>query len=204
MVPFTSRGGLQLLEHVLELNPRQVTVVSVDWNRFSERFRVHSQAPFLSEVIRAGQRTPERNALQDRLKDAPAGQRHALVLAYLCEEAAHVLGFASPASLDPKRPLNELGLDSLMAVELRNTLGMALGQNLPATLLFNYPSLEALAGYLSRDVLGLEPQPEAGPEPSAEEDEREASVTMLEQLSDEEVEALLTRKLDVLDEQKVR
>jgi hypothetical protein len=81
---------------------------------------------------------------------------------------------------------------------------MALGQNLPATLLFNYPSLDALAGYLSRDVLGLEPQPEAGPEPSVEEDEREASVAMLEQLSDEEVEALLTRKLDVLDEQKVR
>ncbi len=58
--------------------------------------------------------------------------------------------------LPNNKPLNELGLDSLMAIELCNGLGNALGRTLPATLLYDYPTVEVLARYLSRSVLGLE------------------------------------------------
>ena len=56
-------------------------------------------------------------------------------------------------------PFLQLGLDSLMAVELRNALAEALGRTLPATLLFKYPTLEALGDF----VLSQVPQPTAEP-----------------------------------------
>ena len=65
--------------------------------------------------------------------------------------------------IDPQQPLSEAGLDSLMAVELRDTIGRAVGRVLPATLLFDYPTLDALAHYLHREVVNLEPEPEAKP-----------------------------------------
>jgi acyl carrier protein len=80
------------------------------------------------------------------MREATADEREPLLLSFLQAEASRVLGFGASHAVNPRQPLNELGLDSLMAVELRNTLRMALGINLPATLLFNYPTLEALAG----------------------------------------------------------
>ena len=54
-----------------------------------------------------------------------------------------------------RQPLNELGLDSLMAVELRNVLGRRVGRTLPATLLFDYPTIEALSDISAERLLGM-------------------------------------------------
>ncbi len=80
--------------------------------------------------------------------------------AFVREHALRALGVDPAKPIDPRTPLGDLGLDSLLAVELRNTLGRALGASLPATLLFDYPSIETLAAYLLNDVLQLA-QPEA-------------------------------------------
>ena len=57
---------------------------------------------------------------------------------------------------DPRRTLNELGFDSLTAVEFCNRVGRSIGQHLNPAVLFDYPTLESLAGYVVRDVLHLE------------------------------------------------
>src|SRR4029079_1445493 len=56
-------------------------------------------------------------------------------------------------TINVQQPLSELGLDSLMALELRNALSKGFGHDLPATLLFYQPTIAALADYMGREVL---------------------------------------------------
>uniref|UniRef100_UPI00357158D1 SDR family NAD(P)-dependent oxidoreductase n=1 Tax=Dactylosporangium sucinum TaxID=1424081 RepID=UPI00357158D1 len=76
-------------------------------------------------------------------------ERTAALAALVSGQVAAVLGFSSAASLPQDRAFTELGFDSLTAVELRNGLAGAVGLRLPATLVFDYPSVDALAGYLA-------------------------------------------------------
>jgi polyketide synthase 12 len=61
-----------------------------------------------------------------------------------------------PHAIDPAKPFRDLGFDSLTAVELRNQLSTATGLQLPATVIFNYPTPEALATYLRARTIGQE------------------------------------------------
>lgn len=107
------------------------------------------------------------------------------------ERALKALGVDPARAVDPRTPLGELGLDSLLAVELRNTLGSALGQTLSATLLFDYPTIDTLTDYLLNDV--IQPPAPAAPEAVAVE-EPASMVDAIEDLSDEEVDRLLAQR----------
>uniref|UniRef100_UPI0005849366 phosphopantetheine-binding protein n=1 Tax=Nocardia testacea TaxID=248551 RepID=UPI0005849366 len=87
-------------------------------------------------------------ALAARLSAVPEEQRDRVVLEVVREHAAGVLGYPDAAALDPETPFQELGFDSLAAVELRNRLAEAAGVTLPYALVFNYPTAVAVAGML--------------------------------------------------------
>ncbi len=89
----------------------------------------------------------------DRLASLPAQERDAWVLDFVRTEISAVFGLSGPAAVAAERPLKELGLDSLSAVELRNRLVKATGQKLPATLLFDFPTAAAVTGRLLRDFV---------------------------------------------------
>ncbi len=104
---------------------------------------------------------------------------------------------------DPRRSLNELGFDSLTGVEFANRVGRSIGQALNPALLFDYPTLEKLAGYVVRDVFQLESSaaPEAEAEREAEKavDEiQEQALAEVENMSEEEMDALVAEQLTKL------
>ncbi|MFD0746779.1 SDR family NAD(P)-dependent oxidoreductase [Phytohabitans flavus] len=83
----------------------------------------------------------------------PAQQQEHLLTVVRTHTAA-ILGHAGPDTIPPEQSFNNLGLDSLTAVELRNALNSTTGQRLPATLIFDYPNPSALAEYLRNLVVG--------------------------------------------------
>jgi acyl carrier protein len=84
-------------------------------------------------------------------------EREEVVLKTVRAEVARVLSMGSAEAVVKDRPLKEVGLDSLMAVELRNALAKRVGKTLPATLAFNYPTPAAIAEYLGH-VMTSEPE----------------------------------------------
>ncbi|MDI1475027.1 type I polyketide synthase [Polyangium sp. y55x31] len=83
--------------------------------------------------------------LREKLDKLPTAERRAALIEMVREEVAERLGLGSPGDVPLQRPFLELGLNSLMAVEIRQRLGARIGISLPATLLFDAPTADKLA-----------------------------------------------------------
>ncbi len=194
----TPEEGMKALQTLLE-NPSvaQAAVLSIRWDAYLRSISSSFFADIAGQhrVQRASEAKQESGFLQE-FNSLPPARQQQMLRTFLREQARLVLGLDASETIDLNQPLRELGLDSLIAVELRNLLGSSLKAELPATLLFDYPTITALANYLFSEVLQKAngKQNEAALKPAAQ---TVASTELnIEDLSDAEAEALLLAELE--------
>ena len=122
-------AGCLVFDEVLRRDRPQVAVLPVQWSVFRQQYRAGRVPTFLTDMVVAASplsavegRSEALPALVGNLTDARPEQRQAQLIAHLHAHVVRVLGFEPGETVDPSKPLSELGLDSLMAVELRNRL----------------------------------------------------------------------------------
>ncbi len=164
MIPFAATAGMAALAAAAGFDDAYLAPMLVDFRALRGS---GAARPFLAEVTSeaaaAGVQQPSAGSLREELLAAPRARRQALVAARVRAQALRTLGLPADFPLDARRGLRDVGLDSLMAVELRNALQQMAGTNLAATLLFDYPTVEDLARHLGE----LLARPEGGADVAA-------------------------------------
>jgi len=169
VVPLELDEGMALLDAALDRPQPVVLALKLDRAALvrAASEQVAGLPALLAHLVRPAQRAgraddaarPTSSLLAQRLARLPDAARAAAVVSAVRTELAAVLGLPGPDAVPVDRPLKELGLDSLMAVEARNRLAAAIGHKLPASLLFDYPTPTALAGFLRKAIAPARDQP---------------------------------------------
>ncbi|HEV2639826.1 MAG TPA: type I polyketide synthase [Actinocrinis sp.] len=151
VVPFTGTTGMAAFDAALRAAPALLVPVIT-----APPGSAVDVSPMLAGVVRPARRSAAAAAsgpaLAERLRALPAERRADAVVEYVRAEVATVLGHASADRIDPQRLFGELGFDSLTAVELRNRLGAAGAVRLSSTVVFDYPTVTALAEHLLEQI----------------------------------------------------
>ncbi|MGA8528329.1 MAG: SDR family NAD(P)-dependent oxidoreductase, partial [Acidobacteriaceae bacterium] len=147
---FSASEALQALGEAIRSQPVQVMAIPVNWKAFAE-FHGGRSAPlfrdFVAQASAAEQRS-SKSEISSRLLEAASAEERAEVLeAWLQETLGRVLKLAA-RKIDLDRPMGTMGLDSLMGIEFVRRLSGALEIPVPATVVFNYPTIRLLARQL--------------------------------------------------------
>ncbi|OSC57024.1 beta-ketoacyl synthase, partial [Streptomyces sp. 4F] len=157
MPELTPEQGTALFDAALASGEPNVLPVRLDLAALREQGDPH---PMMRGLVRGRRRRSAAGGsaatagLVQRLEALAAEERREVLLDLVRGQIAVVLGHAGVQTVDPTRAFQDLGFDSLTAVELRNRLGKATGLRLPATVVFDYPTAHALVGYLLDELFG--------------------------------------------------
>jgi acyl carrier protein len=147
----SSEQGLELFDAGLLSDRSLLIPMSVDGGALRAHARSGMVPAFLRGLVRvpsARRRAGSEVSLSQRLASVDPAERESFVLGLVQSEIATVLGHATQSTLDPMKTFQDLGFDSLTAIELRNRLNSITSLRLPATLIFDYPTPTALAKHL--------------------------------------------------------
>lgn len=216
LLPMPADAALAALGGLLGEQKGHAIVAAIDWERLRTLHETRRPRPMLSSLgrvardsaapveARPGAAPTEDPAatLRARLDGAPEGTRREILRDFVAAEAAAVMGQGGGEDVPRDRGLFEMGMDSLMSVDLRRRLERGSGLTLPATITFNHPSVAALADALSAHFGAVPPRPagkadqaaKAPPQPAR----KSAPAADLDTLTDDEVAARLRERLEAL------
>ncbi|MFJ6769990.1 type I polyketide synthase, partial [Kitasatospora sp. NPDC091257] len=157
------RLALAALDRAVDRDETTVVVADVDWTTFTASFTSARPSPLLADLpgprtAAAAAGTDGAAALSGRIAALSAAERERETLAVVRAEVAAVLGHADPSGLETGRTFKDLGFDSLTAVELGKRLAAGTGTPVPATAVFDHPTIGEMTRYL---VGGLDSGPAA-------------------------------------------
>ncbi|MEU6867448.1 SDR family NAD(P)-dependent oxidoreductase [Streptomyces sp. NPDC046876] len=165
---FTPEEGIALLQRLLDTSATQVTVLAADWDRWRAAYPDAARDPLLSELlgsVPAPALVPEPEpaapvvaAPVTPLAAPTEGPRD--VQSFLVERVAKVLALPTDR-LSTRKPLNRLGMDSLMATEVRSQIQREFGVVVPLAKLLSGQSITDLADFVSAE--GVAALPESAP-----------------------------------------
>ncbi len=224
LLPMSTRDALGALGRLLaapaDMRSPQAIVADIDWSVLRPLLESRRGRPLLSQLGTARAATVEARSsvaagpsLAERLAATPEALRRDVLVEFVQREVSEVLSLGRDAAVPIATGLFDLGMDSLMSVELKRRLERGAGRALPSTLTFNYPSIEALARFLelqlgadsANRVVGSATPGSAGATPTIPTAATTRShgdapaVTSdgeLDALSDEELEARLLARLE--------
>jgi acyl transferase domain-containing protein len=211
--PMLSAPALAALEQAILSGESRVSIANIAWAAYREQFPAGSSARaffdgYLPNAAAFGnklgqaQPTPVSSGMDEiaEIRAAARTERGPRMEAFVRACARKVLGLSAGRPLPGETPLQDLGLDSLMALELRNVLAQAAGRPLSAALLFDYPGIRGLSQYL---LALLMPETKEAENTGSMVKERHAAEAAsfgdeldLSAMSDAEAEELLLAELD--------
>jgi acyl transferase domain-containing protein/acyl carrier protein len=159
LTSFPPDKGIELLEQAMSSGRPQVTAVNADWRVYLNSGMVQADRPFFEKVDLPEDAGPVLAASVVRLKtlleDSPVDGRLNIIKMYLNDQVVDVLGLNPGFLLRDDQPFSEHGLDSLMAVQLKNELQAATGLTLPPNFLFEYRNLTEASTFLDAMLVGV-------------------------------------------------
>ncbi|NEP88099.1 MAG: hypothetical protein F6K18_15380, partial [Okeania sp. SIO2C2] len=143
---------LETLELLMSSSDVEVGVVPIDWSGMQERV---AQWRFLADwqekTTAIAKKETQDNYLLEQLKLVSQSEREKILIAHLQNEAAQVLALKNHI-IDIHKPLNEMGLDSLMSIELRNRIQSELEVDIPITKFMEGITIAALSNELNGKI----------------------------------------------------
>jgi myxalamid-type polyketide synthase MxaB len=193
--------GLQVFSDLLSEEFPQIGVLSINWSKFFKQLPVGTKMPLLEAFTSTIElsRKQKSNFMQ-QLEATPVEERRELLVNYVRKQIANIMGLTRPEEIELRQSLFDLGIDSLMAVELKNHLESNLGQPIRSTVLFDYPSLAELVDYLVQEVLPIEFSNTSAINSNKDEQDEEQIqlLNKTKELSEEDLEKIINEKLDSL------
>jgi acyl carrier protein len=156
--PLDPEASLDVLEAATLSREPQIVVADADWDRFHSVYNARARRPLLDELTKSRAALPNKPFPQLELVGT-RDQRRAQLMELIARELASVLGKTNMHAVSPKAGFFELGMDSLMAVELKTRLVRITGLDIRTTAVFDYASITALAEYLM-DLTGVPDSPQ--------------------------------------------
>jgi acyl transferase domain-containing protein/acyl carrier protein len=199
-----TQEALALFAEALAGGRPHLAILSIQWAMYLEGRGTPARSSFYATLapvrvteprgLEPQAQTAPRYPLAERLQAALPQERPEVLARSLQQEVARILRLDASSELDWRQGFAELGMDSLMAIELRNVLQKGLGRTIPATVALDHPTIDFLVKHLLDEVLKLEgtqapPPPERKPEAEA------AVEPELDALSDAELARLVAEDL---------
>jgi len=195
--------GCLALERLLGVECPQVAVLPMDWKQMVRNLKGRQFPSLIADIVNEEQAyrdsassSVQPSDLRSKLEALDAEDRYDMLLKHVRQQVFEALELKPTMEVKLDLGLTDIGMDSLMAVEISNRLKRSLDCNLPSTLAFEYPTIDAIVNYLTGKLTGIKFGGAAIEIPAVQKATRTAAAEELTGLSEEDVEKSLLKELE--------